>query len=93
MGYSTPVKESKRARCSVAPTGAARPVYPPGHRRASEVLSDPPWREVERRCRRLASALRQRGIGPGDTVAAMLSRRRSPSEACWSVVPPAQGST
>jgi fatty-acyl-CoA synthase len=31
------------------------------------------WREVEGRCRRLASALRQRGIGRGDTVAAMLS--------------------
>ena len=31
------------------------------------------WRDVEGRCRRLASALRQRGIGPGHTVAAMLS--------------------
>ena len=30
------------------------------------------WSEVYARCRRLASALRQRGIGTGDTVAAML---------------------
>jgi fatty-acyl-CoA synthase len=30
------------------------------------------WRETYARCRRLASALAQRGIGPGDTVAAML---------------------
>ena len=30
------------------------------------------WGEVHRRCRQLASALEQRGIGPGDTVAAML---------------------
>jgi len=30
------------------------------------------WSEVYRRCRRLASALRQRGIGAGDTVATML---------------------
>src|SRR5690606_39710474 len=30
------------------------------------------WREVEARCRRLASALLSAGIGPGDTVAAML---------------------
>ncbi len=30
------------------------------------------WSEVYTRCRRLASALRQRGIGAGDTVAAML---------------------
>ena len=31
------------------------------------------WRETADRCRRLASALRQHGIGPGDTVAAMLT--------------------
>jgi fatty-acyl-CoA synthase len=30
------------------------------------------WREVYARCRRLASALSRRGIGAGDTVAAML---------------------
>ena len=30
------------------------------------------WRDTYARCRRLASALRQRGIGLGDTVAAML---------------------
>ena len=30
------------------------------------------WGETQIRCRRLASALRRRGIGPGDTVAAML---------------------
>ena len=27
------------------------------------------WREIYTRCRRLASALRRRGVGPGDTVA------------------------
>ena len=31
------------------------------------------WAETYARCRRLASALAQRGIGPGDTVAVMLS--------------------
>ena len=31
------------------------------------------WRETYARCRRLASALARRGIGVGDTVAAMLS--------------------
>jgi fatty-acyl-CoA synthase len=31
------------------------------------------WRETYDRCRRLASALAERGIGAGDTVAAMLS--------------------
>jgi fatty-acyl-CoA synthase len=31
------------------------------------------WAETYARCRRLASALVQRGIGPGDTVAVMLS--------------------
>jgi fatty-acyl-CoA synthase len=30
------------------------------------------WRETDQRCRRLASALRARGVGRGDTVAAML---------------------
>jgi fatty-acyl-CoA synthase len=30
------------------------------------------WGETRARCRRLGSALRRRGIGPGDTVAAML---------------------
>ena len=30
------------------------------------------WRETYERCRRLASALRQRGVGVGDTVATML---------------------
>ena len=30
------------------------------------------WKEVYSRCRKLASALKQRGIGEGDTVAAML---------------------
>jgi len=31
------------------------------------------WRETADRCRRLASALRQRGVGRGDTVAVMLT--------------------
>jgi fatty-acyl-CoA synthase len=31
------------------------------------------WRETEERCRRLASALRRRGVGRGDTVAVMLT--------------------
>jgi fatty-acyl-CoA synthase len=31
------------------------------------------WAEAHRRCRRLASALAQRGVGRGDTVAAMLT--------------------
>jgi len=35
-----------------------------GHHRHS-------WRETYRRCRRLASALQRRGVGPGDTVAVM----------------------
>ncbi|MFP2956379.1 acyl-CoA synthetase [Myxococcus sp. 1LA] len=30
------------------------------------------WRETDARCRRLASALRKRGIGRGDTVAALM---------------------
>ena len=30
------------------------------------------WSQVYERCRRLASALQRRGVGPGDTVAAML---------------------
>src|SRR6185295_2706175 len=30
------------------------------------------WSETYARCRRLASALAKRGLGPGDTVAAML---------------------
>jgi len=30
------------------------------------------WRTTYTRCRRLASALARRGVGPGDTVAAML---------------------
>src|SRR3954462_10556853 len=30
------------------------------------------WADVYARCRRLASALKQRGVGPGSTVAAML---------------------
>ena len=30
------------------------------------------WKETYARCRRLGSALAKRGIGPGDTVAAML---------------------
>jgi fatty-acyl-CoA synthase len=49
----------------------AASVYP--HHTA--VVHDPvrrDWAETCTRCRRLASALRQRGIGPGDTVAAML---------------------
>jgi 3-(methylthio)propionyl---CoA ligase len=31
------------------------------------------WKETYARCRRLASALARRGVGPGDTVAAMLA--------------------
>ncbi len=31
------------------------------------------WRETYARCRRLAGALAKRGVGPGDTVAAMLA--------------------
>jgi len=50
--------------------------------RAAEVYPDRPsvvhgalrytWRETAERCRRLASALAKRGVGRGDTVAAML---------------------
>lgn len=47
------------------------------------------WRDVFARCRRLASALRERGIGRGDTVAAMLPNVPAMFEAHYGV--PATG--
>ncbi len=47
------------------------------------------WRATFARCRRLASALRKRGIGPGDTVAAMLPNVPAMFEAHYGV--PATG--
>jgi len=46
-------------------------VYP---KRAAVIYGDErfSWSQVHARCRRFASALKQRGIGTGDTVAAML---------------------
>jgi 3-(methylthio)propionyl---CoA ligase len=48
----------------------AADVYPD---RAAIIYGDQQrsWAETYRRCRRLASALAQRGVGPGDTVAVM----------------------
>ncbi|MFO0725171.1 MAG: acyl-CoA synthetase [Myxococcota bacterium] len=43
------------------------------------------WRETEVRCRRLASALAARGIGRGDTVAAMLPNTPAMFEAHFGV--------
>ncbi|PZP33465.1 MAG: acyl-CoA synthetase [Roseateles depolymerans] len=43
------------------------------------------WRETEARCRRLASALRQHGVGPGVTVAAMLPNTPAMFEAHYGV--------
>ena len=43
------------------------------------------WAEVYERCRRLASALRQHGIGVGDTVAAMLPNVPAMCEAHFGV--------
>jgi len=43
------------------------------------------WRETYARCRRLASALAQRGIGSGDTVAAMLPNVPAMAEAHFGV--------
>ena len=43
------------------------------------------WRETEARCRRLASALRQHGVGPGVTVAAMLPNTPAMFEAHFGV--------
>jgi fatty-acyl-CoA synthase len=43
------------------------------------------WAEAYRRCRRLASALAQRGIGPGDTVATMLANTPEMCEAHFGV--------
>jgi fatty-acyl-CoA synthase len=43
------------------------------------------WQETEERCRRLASALRQRGITPGDTVAVMLANTPEMFEAHFGV--------
>lgn len=48
------------------------------------------WRETYARCRRLASALSRRGIGLGDTVAAMLSNTPEMVE-CHFGVPMTQG--
>jgi fatty-acyl-CoA synthase len=43
------------------------------------------WRQVYDRCRRLASALAMRGVGPGDTVAAMLPNTPEMIEAHFGV--------
>lgn len=43
------------------------------------------WAETYARCRRLASALRQRGVGPGDTVAVMAPNIPATYEACFGV--------
>ena len=43
------------------------------------------WRETYARCRRLASALSGLGIGPGDTVAAMLANTPEMVEAHFGV--------
>jgi len=43
------------------------------------------WRETYARCRRLASALAARGIGAGDTVAAMLPNVPAMAEAAFGV--------
>ena len=43
------------------------------------------WRDTYARCRRLASALKQRGIGPGDTVAVMLPNVPAMFEAHFAV--------
>src|SRR6266850_5663848 len=43
------------------------------------------YAEFYRRCRRLASALRQRGIGPGDTVSVMLANTPPMLEAHYAV--------
>jgi fatty-acyl-CoA synthase len=47
------------------------------------------WKEVDARARRLASALKARGIGPGDTVAAVLNNTPEMYEAHFGV--PATG--
>ena len=43
------------------------------------------WQETYARCRRLASGLRQRGVGPGDTVAVMLPNVPAMFEAHFAV--------
>ena len=43
------------------------------------------WAETYARCRRLASALRQRGVGPGDTVAVMAPNIPATYEASFGV--------
>ena len=43
------------------------------------------WKETDVRCRRLASALEKRGIGRGDTVAAMLPNTPAMVEAHFGV--------
>src|SRR4051812_18140001 len=43
------------------------------------------WRETSTRARRLASALRRRGIGEGDTVSAMLANTPEMFEAHFGV--------
>ncbi|MAQ18711.1 MAG: acyl-CoA synthetase [Sandaracinus sp.] len=43
------------------------------------------WRETDQRCRRLASALRARGIGRGDTVAALMPNVSAMVEAHFGV--------
>ena len=43
------------------------------------------WRETYERCLRLASALRKRGIGPGDTVAALMPNVRAMVEVQFAV--------
>ena len=44
------------------------------------------WAEAAERCRRLGSALSRRGIGKGDTVAAMLPNTPEAFEATWEAI-------
>lgn len=50
----------------------ARAAHVHPQRTAGLRRSAPSWAETHARCRRLASALAARGVGPGDTVACML---------------------
>src|SRR5262249_60604544 len=43
------------------------------------------WAQTQARCRRLASALKKRGLGKGDTVAAMAPNRPELPEAHFGV--------
>jgi fatty-acyl-CoA synthase len=66
------------------------PGQEPGELRAPDAGRFPRARETYSRCRRLASALAQRGIGKGDVVAAMLSNTPEMYE-CHFGVPMAGG--